>query len=130
MAAHRPDQTGADSDNTQEIGSEAACSRRRFVMSSAVGAAGSFVAGGLPADASTVGSPQADETNFVVQPTPSRYFIHRENGSEEMKWGPAGRAALDGETHGYADTIPNDRLYIHNRARPPSIDRRTWRLKG
>jgi DMSO/TMAO reductase YedYZ molybdopterin-dependent catalytic subunit len=30
---------------------------------------------------------------------------------------------------GYGDTIPNDRFYIHNRAHPPEIDRRMWRLK-
>ncbi|MCW2865050.1 MAG: putative sulfite oxidase [Actinoallomurus sp.] len=126
MAAHRPDRIGAGSDNTQEIPSEAECSRRRFFVYSAAGA---FLVGGTSAGAGTAESPAADATDFVVQPTPSWYFIHRENGSEEMKWGPAGRAALGGEAHGYGDTIPNDRLYIHNRARPPSIDRRTWRLK-
>jgi DMSO/TMAO reductase YedYZ molybdopterin-dependent catalytic subunit len=129
MAAHRLDRIGAGSDNTQEIPSEATCSRRRFFMYSAAGAAGSFLAGRVPASADTVVSPVAVATDFVVQPTPSWYFIHRGNGSEEMKWGPVGRAAPAGEAHGYGDTTPNDRLYIHNRARPPRIDRRAWRLK-
>jgi DMSO/TMAO reductase YedYZ molybdopterin-dependent catalytic subunit len=129
MAAHGPDQIGTGCEKPQQIASEVACSRRRFFMYSAAGAVGSFLVSGSPTSADTAVSPSADMTDFVVQPTPSWYFIHRENGSEEMKWGPAGRAALAGEVHGYGDMIPNDRLYIHNRARPPSIDRRTWHLK-
>lgn len=108
-------------------------SRRRFLASSAAGVGGSFLLRSLPASAvdqpGMVVPPSSEETNFVVQPTPSRYFTRRENGSEEMRWGPAGRASLQGSMEGYGSTIPNDRFYIHNRARPPAIDRLTWRLR-
>jgi DMSO/TMAO reductase YedYZ molybdopterin-dependent catalytic subunit len=130
MAAHPPrDQNEAASDRVEELSSEAACSRRWFLMYSAAGAAGSFLISGGPAGAGTVVHPPSERTDFVVQPTPSWYFIHRENGSEEMKWGPVGRSVLHGPPQEYGDTIPSDRFYIHNRARPPDIDRRTWRLK-
>jgi DMSO/TMAO reductase YedYZ molybdopterin-dependent catalytic subunit len=113
-------------------------SRRRFLIYSAAGTAGSFLINRPPARA---GGPTAadassgtevlsgDATDFVAQATPSRYFIRRENGSEEMKWGPVGRAVLAGQLPEYGDAIPNDRHYIHNRSRPPEIDRDTWRLK-
>jgi DMSO/TMAO reductase YedYZ molybdopterin-dependent catalytic subunit len=58
--------------------------------------------------------------NFVVQPTPSTHFTHRGNGSEEMNFGAVAE---------YGDIVPNDRLYIHNRAHPPLIDIATWRLE-
>jgi len=64
--------------------------------------------------------PPSAETRLVVQPTPAQHFISRGGGSMEMKWGPVRE---------YGETIPSDRFYIHNRARPPHIDRRTWRLK-
>jgi DMSO/TMAO reductase YedYZ molybdopterin-dependent catalytic subunit len=37
-----------------------------------------------------------------------------------MNWGPV---------KDYGETVPNDRFYIHSRARPPSIDVGTWRLE-
>ena len=120
-------------DDGEEFSFERAWPRRRFLMYSAAGAAGSFLISKLPARAGDwpgmLVPPASDETSFVVQPTPSWYFVHRENGSEEMMWGPVGQAALHGPVHGYGDTIPNDRFYIHNRARPPAIDRLTWRLR-
>ena len=57
--------------------------------------------------------------NFVVKPTPSRYFTHLENGAEEMKWGPVAS---------YGDTVPTKRFYVHNRGGAPRIDVNTWRL--
>lgn len=60
------------------------------------------------------------EINFVIQPTPSTYFTHRGNGSEEMNFAAAAS---------YGETVPSDRLYIHNRALPPQIDFKTWRLE-
>jgi DMSO/TMAO reductase YedYZ molybdopterin-dependent catalytic subunit len=129
MAAYRPgSRSKATSDRAPELPSEH--SRRQFLVYSAVGTAGSFLMSGAPAVASGEGADAlSGETDFVVQPTPSRYFIQRENGSEEMKWGPVGRGVLDGQPQKYGDTIPHDRFYIHNRARPPDIDCRTWRLK-
>lgn len=121
MATH---ETGADRPEESR-----SCSRRRFFGYSAAGAAGAFAARHASA-ASGADTPQAAaRTDFVVQATPSWYFTHRENGSEEMRWGPAGRAALDGEADEGREFTPNDRMYIHNRARPPEIDRRTWRLR-
>ncbi|MBC6458971.1 molybdopterin-dependent oxidoreductase [Actinomadura sp. HBU206391] len=121
MAPHRrPDRMVAAPDRVQELLIEAACSRRRFLVASAAGTAGTFVLAGTPAGAvMTVGQPST-KTNLVVQPTPSMYFISRGSGSIEMKWGPVRE---------YGDTVPSDRFYIHNRARSPRIDRRTWRLK-
>jgi DMSO/TMAO reductase YedYZ molybdopterin-dependent catalytic subunit len=58
--------------------------------------------------------------DLVVQPTPSLYFIGVEPGSREMKFGPV---------KDYGDTVPNDRFYIHSRARPPSLDTNNWRLE-
>ncbi|MFJ2032823.1 molybdopterin-dependent oxidoreductase [Streptosporangium sp. NPDC087985] len=129
MAMHRPERSGADADRLEEIRSQQGCSRRRFFVYSAAGAAGTFIARQAPAASAAGISEAAARTDFVVQATPSWYFVHRENGSEEMKWGPVGRAVLDGQPAGYGEFIPNDRMYIHNRARPPQIDRRTWRLK-
>ncbi|MEW9530219.1 molybdopterin-dependent oxidoreductase [Microbispora sp. NPDC049125] len=127
MESHRPqDRTDAASDVAGE--SEGACSRRRFLMYSAAGAAGSVLIGEASTGAGAFAPPPPGQANFVVQQTPSWYFIHRENGSEEMKWGPAGRAVFHGAEREDGDTIPNDRFYIHNRARPPDIDLRTWRL--
>jgi DMSO/TMAO reductase YedYZ molybdopterin-dependent catalytic subunit len=121
MAAHHPwDRAEAASNRVQELLFEAAYSRRGFLVSSAAGAVGAFVLGGAPAGAGMIVGPPSAETNLIVQPTPSLYFVSRGSGSAEMKWGPARE---------YGDTVPNDRLYIHNRARPPDIDRRTWRLK-
>lgn len=57
---------------------------------------------------------------LVVQPTPSLYFIGREPGSMEMKFGPV---------KDYGEMVPNDRFYIHSRARPPSVDIDAWRLE-
>jgi DMSO/TMAO reductase YedYZ molybdopterin-dependent catalytic subunit len=96
---------------------------------SVAGATVSFLAGRTPVASGGTATAAAEATNFVVQATPSWYFIHRENGSEEMKWGSAGRAVFGGRHVGYGELIPNDRMYIHNRGRPPAIDRRTWRLK-
>lgn len=127
MATDRPDHSEAD--RSQEIPAEARCSRQRFFRYSAAGAAGALIPGHAPA-ASETGTPETvARTDFVVQATPSWYFIHRENGSEEMKWGPIRRGVLGGGHNEYGDLIPNDRMYIHNRARPPDIDRRTWRLR-
>ena len=67
-----------------------------------------------PAGAST------DSTDLIVKPTPSLYFTSREAGSREMKWGPV---------KDYGDTVPAERFYVHNRARPPKIDLATWRLE-
>jgi DMSO/TMAO reductase YedYZ molybdopterin-dependent catalytic subunit len=130
MAAHRPqDRNEAAPDRTQESPSEAAYSRRQFLVYSAAGAAGSSLVSGTHAGVGTSVQPPSDRTDFVVQPTPSWNFIHRENGSEEMKWGPVGKGVLHGQAQEYGETIPSDRFYIHNRARPPDIDRRAWRLK-
>jgi DMSO/TMAO reductase YedYZ molybdopterin-dependent catalytic subunit len=132
MAAHGPgDRIKAASDEIPELPPEN--SRRRFLVYSAVGAGGSFLINGALAGAGAgrgagTGGAPSGKIDFVVQPTPTRYFIRRENGSEEMKWGPVGRGVLDGQVQEYGDTIPNDRFYIHNRARPPDVDRRTWRL--
>jgi DMSO/TMAO reductase YedYZ molybdopterin-dependent catalytic subunit len=60
------------------------------------------------------------DTERVIKPTPSRYFTMRKEGSQEMNWGPV---------KDYGDTVPNERFYVHNRARPPSVDLRTWRLE-
>jgi DMSO/TMAO reductase YedYZ molybdopterin-dependent catalytic subunit len=110
-----------------ESGSDAGFSRRKFFVYSAAGATASFLgvralAGEsrrAPAAPAAPAPPVADDANFVVQETPSGYFVHRENGSEEAKWGPTGA---------YGELTPNDRMYVHSRARPPQIDRRTWRL--
>jgi DMSO/TMAO reductase YedYZ molybdopterin-dependent catalytic subunit len=66
------------------------------------------------------GSSASSGTELIVQPTPSLYFTSRDPGSREMNFGPV---------KDYGDTIPNDRFYIHSRARPPSIDAGTWRLE-
>lgn len=58
--------------------------------------------------------------DFVVKPTPSLYFVEREAGSREMKLGPV---------KDYGDFVPNERFYVHNRVRPPTIDGGTWRLE-
>lgn len=63
--------------------------------------------------------PPKPPPNYVVQPTPSAYFISRGNGSEEMNFGAAPE---------YGELVPNDRMYIHSRAAPPPIDLTTWRL--
>jgi DMSO/TMAO reductase YedYZ molybdopterin-dependent catalytic subunit len=63
--------------------------------------------------------PPKPAPNYVVQPTPSNYFISRGNGSEEMNFG----AAED-----YGDYVPNDRMYIHSRAAAPKLDVAAWRL--
>jgi DMSO/TMAO reductase YedYZ molybdopterin-dependent catalytic subunit len=124
-----PDRIG----DHEDVSSGAGWPRRRFLVYSAAAAAGSFLISKLPAR--VAGEPRrlvpsaSDGTGFVVQPTPSRYFVHRENGSEEMKWGPVGQAALRSPVRGFGDTIPNDRFYIHNRACPPVIDRLAWRLR-
>jgi DMSO/TMAO reductase YedYZ molybdopterin-dependent catalytic subunit len=128
MVRHRPGRSGAGADRSQEIRSEAGCSRRRFFVYS-VAATAPFFAERAPVTSGRAAPAAAEATNFVVQATPSWYFIQRENGSQEMKWGPVGRAVLDGQPGGYGEFVPNDRMYIHNRARPPAIDRRTWRLK-
>jgi DMSO/TMAO reductase YedYZ molybdopterin-dependent catalytic subunit len=120
MAAHRPSERMGASDGVQERLTEAECSRRRLLVFSAAGAVGAFVLGDAPAAAGVIGMQPPEETNLVVQPTPSMYFISRGGGSMEMQWGPV---------RAYGDTVPKDRLYIHNRARPPDIDRGTWRLK-
>jgi DMSO/TMAO reductase YedYZ molybdopterin-dependent catalytic subunit len=127
MATQGPARSGDAADRPREPRPEEECSRRRFFAYSAAGTAAVFVAGS--ARPSEAGTPEAAaRTDFVAQVTPSWYFVHRENGSEEMKWGPVGHAVLDGQPTGYGELIPNDRMYIHNRARPPQIDRRTWRL--
>ncbi|MBX3207237.1 MAG: molybdopterin-dependent oxidoreductase [Labilithrix sp.] len=64
----------------------------------------------------TTPSPSA----MVVKATPSLYFTSREAGSQEMNWGPV---------KDYTATVPNGRFYVHNRTRPPSIDRQSWRLE-
>ncbi|MDQ1503199.1 MAG: hypothetical protein QOD57_926, partial [Actinomycetota bacterium] len=97
-----------------------AYSRRRFLLVSAAATAGAFVVRSAPGGApSNGGGSPPPGTDLVVQTTPSQYFVDRGTGSVEMKWGPVRE---------FGDTVPNDRLYIHNRARPPAIDRRTWRL--
>src|SRR5262245_41859185 len=63
--------------------------------------------------------PNKPTPNFVVQPTSSRYFTNRGNGSEEMNFGPVAE---------YGETVPNDRFYIHSRATAPKLDVATWRL--
>src|SRR5260370_19513720 len=98
MAAHRPpDRVETASEPVQEFLFEAAYSRRRFLVYSAAGAAGSFLIGGAPAGAGTVVPPPSGGTDRVIQPTPSWYFVHRENGSAEMKWGPVGHAGFSRE---------------------------------
>ncbi|MFZ6183641.1 molybdopterin-dependent oxidoreductase [Nannocystis pusilla] len=64
--------------------------------------------------------PPKPSPNYVVQPTPSNYFISRGNGSEEMNFGAAQE---------YGDFVPNDRMYIHSRAAPPKLDVADWRLE-
>ena len=107
-------------------------SRRRFLAVSAAGAAagaaGLYAIHGAPTRSITAERSTSEEDEFVAQATPSRYFIRRENGSYEMRWGPVGEAALGAPGPHYGDTIPNDRSYIHNRSAPPAIDVRTWRL--
>src|ERR1700754_4196661 len=122
MATHRRPARLETHDGPPERPAEASRSRRRFLASSAAGAAGSLVLGtGAAAEGPVRPVPEPPaENGSVVQRTPSRYFANRGDGSEEMKWGPV---------RDYADTVPNDRFYIHNRARPPDIDRRTWRLE-
>jgi DMSO/TMAO reductase YedYZ molybdopterin-dependent catalytic subunit len=62
----------------------------------------------------------AEPGELVFQRTPSLYFISRDPGSKEMRFGTV---------KDYADTVPNDRFYIHNRAMPPRIDAENgWRL--
>ncbi|MFF4123564.1 molybdopterin-dependent oxidoreductase [Microbispora rosea] len=107
------DHRGQDRSGSGETG----CSRRRFLVYSAAGPLA--LAGVRQAPPRRTG-PGSARQDFVAQETPSRYFSHRGNGSEEMMWGPVG---------GYGDLIPNDRFYIHNRARPPHIDRSSWRLE-
>ncbi len=63
---------------------------------------------------------QHPESELVVKRTPALYFESPDDGAREMRWGPAAD---------YGDTVPNERFYVHNRARPPMIDRRTWRLE-
>jgi DMSO/TMAO reductase YedYZ molybdopterin-dependent catalytic subunit len=137
MAADGPQrEIGTASDDMSESPSKAGYSRRRFLACSAVGTAagtaGTFFVGGAPVGSGTgAPSPSASDdgdSEFVVQPTPSRYFIRRENGSYEMKWGSVGAAALGTPARQHEATIPNDRFFIHNRAHPPTIDVRTWRL--
>jgi len=131
MVTQQSDGNGAAADRPVGTGSEAGLSRRTFLAYSAAGATASFLAGrALATDHpyDTVAQAATDETNFIVQETPSGYFVHRENGSEEMKWGPVGRSPGDGPG-GYGELTPNDRLYVHSRARAPRIDRRTWRLE-
>ncbi|APR82427.1 Putative sulfite oxidase [Minicystis rosea] len=60
------------------------------------------------------------DPNFVVQTTSSEHFTHRGHGAEEMNFGPVAE---------YGDLVPNERTYIHNRARPPRIDIAAWRLE-
>jgi DMSO/TMAO reductase YedYZ molybdopterin-dependent catalytic subunit len=138
MAAQRRPAGGSEtvreSDDPPESLTEVSCTRRRFLASTAAGTAGSFVLGttagttigaAFPAAeatarGATIAPRPSSEADRVVQPTPSAYFANRGNGSEEMKWGPV---------QNYGETVPSDRLYIHNRARPPEVDRRTWRLE-
>jgi hypothetical protein len=73
-------------------------SRRRFLEGSA---AALFIEGcarqsRAPVGVSTAtsaahaaGSTGPAEGDLVVEPTPSLYFVEREPGSREMKWGPA-----------------------------------------
>jgi DMSO/TMAO reductase YedYZ molybdopterin-dependent catalytic subunit len=107
-------------------------SRRRLLAVSAAGAAagaaGLYAIHGAPTRSITAERSTSEEDEFVAQATPSRYFIRRENGSYEMRWGPVGEAALGAPGPHYGDTIPNDRSYIHSRSAPPAIDVRTWRL--
>ncbi|TQS17609.1 molybdopterin-dependent oxidoreductase [Microbispora hainanensis] len=134
MARRRRDRGGGGAGRPPELTAEAGCSRRAFIVGSMSGAAVPYLVAQAPATAAArdfvqaPGAP-APENNFVVQATPSWYFVQRENGSQEMKWGPVGYAVLHGEHVGYGELVPNDRMYIHNRARPPEIDRRIWRLK-
>jgi DMSO/TMAO reductase YedYZ molybdopterin-dependent catalytic subunit len=123
MTTLPPDYDEPGTDGSLESGTEAGFSRRNFLVGSAAGAVATFLAGRALATEGTRRVPAvtlpADEANFVVQETPSGYFLHRENGSEEMNWGRVG----DGEL------TPNDRMYVHSRARPPRIDHRSWRLE-
>jgi DMSO/TMAO reductase YedYZ molybdopterin-dependent catalytic subunit len=131
-ANDQPDGIEAPSGGIMEFPPTARYSRRRFLAFSATGAAagaaGSHVILGAPTRSGTVAPSPSEEDEFVAQSTPSRYFTRRENGSYEMKWGPIGAAVFGGPGPHYADTIPNDRSYIHNRAKPPPIDVGTWRL--
>lgn len=122
MARRRRDRGGGGAGRPRDVTTETGCSRRVFIVGSMTGAAVPYLAVQAPAAA-------AAENDFIVQAAPSWYFIQRENGSQEMKWGPVGYAVLHGEHAGYGELVPNDRMYIHNRARPPEIDRRIWRLK-
>src|SRR5258708_17301476 len=104
MTAHRPpDRVETASEPVQEFLFEAAYSRRRFLVYSAAGAAGSFLISGAPAGAGTVVSPPSGGTDRVIQPTPSWYFVHRANGSEGQKCGQIGPEVF------FSDTV--DRVF-------------------
>jgi hypothetical protein len=120
MMTHEPDGTGSGAGRPEEMRSRARLSRRHFLAYSAAGASAPFLLGPASVRAGTPGTlvpHTADTSNFVVQATPSSHFVQRDNGAQEMRWGGIGELTL------------NDRLYIHNRARPPDIDLRTWRLE-
>ncbi|MFJ5678320.1 molybdopterin-dependent oxidoreductase [Streptomyces sp. NPDC093097] len=133
-ASDRSDCNEFSDDGARKLPPTARYSRRGFLELSAAGAAtagmGAYVTLGAsrPSDAATPSSAEKEE--LVDQATPARYFVRRENGSYEMKWGPVGAAAVSGDPSlRYGDTIPNDRSYIHNRAKPPAIGVKTWRLR-
>jgi len=56
---------------------------------------------------------------WVLEDTPSRYFIWRGPGSREMSFATVCEMG---------DLVPNDRFYVHNRALPPSVNVATWSL--
>ncbi|TBO60818.1 hypothetical protein EYS09_04405 [Streptomyces kasugaensis] len=131
MTAH--DQPGRNDDGAVELPPALRHSRRKVLGFWAAGAAAvgavPYVGLGASKPSRELVPPPSEKDEFVNQSTPSRYFVRRENGSYEMKWGPVGAAVFGGPGQPYGDTIPNDRSYIHNRAKPPAIDVDTWRLK-
>ncbi|MCW2900504.1 MAG: putative sulfite oxidase [Streptosporangiaceae bacterium] len=97
------------------------CSRRRFLTYSTATAAGTYVLGkSRVSEAISPAVSPSGADDRVVKPAPSTYFVNRGPGSEEMRWGPV---------QDYGETVPNDRFYVHNRARPPQIDLGAWRLQ-
>jgi len=56
---------------------------------------------------------------WVLEDTPSRYFIWRGPGSREMSFATVSDLG---------DVVPNERFYIHNRALPPSLNAARWAL--
>jgi putative membrane protein len=128
MAAHRPsDWTAAASDSVQEPVLEAAYSRRRFLVSSAAGAAGGFVLGSAPgiAHAQTPATKTreaplaASDTYFVTQTSLGTPF---QVDSGRLAQAKGGTAAI----RSYAQLMVSSHIAVYNtlegilRRKPPA----------